>query len=95
MFVSVLTKADEPVLTLGPADFIVREDGRIREVLRARRATDPIDIALLIDTSQALGRQVADTRKAVEAFIDAMAGHAPDLARRRRRPADDPDAVHR
>ena len=76
MFVSVLSKADEPVLTLGPADFIVREDGRIREVLRARRATDPIDIALLIDTSQALGRQVADTRKAIETFIDAMAGHA-------------------
>ena len=76
MFVSVLSKADQPVLTLGAADFLVREDGRIREVLRARRATDPIDIAVLIDTSQALGRQVADTRKAVEAFIDAMAGHA-------------------
>jgi hypothetical protein len=76
MFVSVLSKADEPILTLGPADFIVREDGRVREVLRARRATDAIDIALLIDTSQALGRQVTDTRKAVEAFLAAMAGHA-------------------
>jgi hypothetical protein len=76
MFVSVLNKADEPVLALGPADFIVREDGRIREVLRARRATDSIDIALLIDTSQALGRQVADTRRAIEVFIEAMAGHA-------------------
>ena len=76
MFVSVLTKADEPVLTLGAGDFIVREDGRLREVLRVRHATDPIDIALLIDTSQALGRQVADTRKAVETFIEAMKGHA-------------------
>jgi len=76
MFVSVLSKADEPVLTLGPADFVVREDGRVREVLRARRATESIEIALLIDTSQALGRQVADTRKAVEQFLGAMAGHA-------------------
>jgi hypothetical protein len=76
LFVSVLNKADEPILTLGAPDFIVREDGRVREVLRARRATDPIDLVLLIDTSQALGRQVADTRKAVEQFLAAMAGHA-------------------
>jgi hypothetical protein len=76
LFVSVLNKADEPILTLGAADFVVREDGRAREVLRARRATDPIDLVLLIDTSQALNRQVADTRKAVEQFLAAMAGHA-------------------
>ena len=76
MFVSVLNKADEPILSLGPSDFVVREDGRVREVLRARRASDSIDIALLIDTSQALGRQVADTRKAVERFLELMAGHA-------------------
>jgi len=76
MFVSVLNKADQPVLTLGAADFIVREDGRVREVLRVRRATESIEIALLIDTSQALGRQVADTRRAVEQFLAAMAGHA-------------------
>lgn len=69
MFVSVLDRADAPVLTLGVPDFVVREDGRVREVLRARRATDVIDIALLVDTSQALGSQVTDVRKGVEAFI--------------------------
>ena len=79
VFVSVLSKADEPVMTLAPADFIIREDGRLREVLRARRATDPIDIALLVDTSQALGRQVADVRSALESFIAKMAGQA-DIA---------------
>jgi hypothetical protein len=72
MFVSVLNQADAPVLTLGVPDFIVREDGRVREVLRARRATDVIDIALLVDTSQALGNQVNDVRKAIEAFIARM-----------------------
>jgi hypothetical protein len=76
MFVSVLTQADVPVLTLGAADFVVREDGRTREVLRARQASDPIDIALLIDTSQALDRHLSDTRKAVEGFIDKMSGRA-------------------
>jgi len=72
MFVSVLDKADKPVLTLGIQDFVVREDGRAREVLRARRATDVIDIALLVDTSQALGSQVSDVRKGLEAFIARM-----------------------
>jgi hypothetical protein len=72
MFVSVLDQADKPVLTLGVPDFIIREDGRAREVLRARIATDPIDIALLVDTSQALGSQVNDVRKALEAFVARM-----------------------
>jgi len=72
MFVSVLDQADKPVLTLGIQDFVVREDGRAREVLRARRATDVIDIALLVDTSQALGSQVSDVRKGLEAFIARM-----------------------
>jgi len=72
MFVSVLDRADAPVLTLGVPDFIVREDGRIREVLRARRASDVIDIALLIDNSQALNSQLNDVRKGLEAFIARM-----------------------
>ena len=72
MFVTVLDRAEKPVLTLGGPDFVVREDGRVREVLRARRATDVIDIALLIDNSQALGSQVNDVRKGLEAFIAKM-----------------------
>ena len=72
MFVSVLDQADKPVLTLGVQDFVVREDGRAREVLRARRAADVIDIALLVDTSQALNSQLNDVRKALEAFIARM-----------------------
>jgi hypothetical protein len=72
MFVAVLDKADKPVLTLGVPDFVVREDGRVREVLRARRATDVIDIAVLVDTSQALGNQVNDVRQGLEAFVARM-----------------------
>ena len=72
MFVTVLDKDEKPVLTLGVPDFVVREDGRVREVLRARRAGDVIDVALLVDTSQALGNQVNDVRDALEAFIARM-----------------------
>jgi hypothetical protein len=60
MFVSVFDQADKPVLTLGVPDFVVREDGRVREVLRARKASDVIELALLVDTSQALDNQVND-----------------------------------
>jgi hypothetical protein len=55
---------------------VVREDGRVREVLRARRASDVIDIALLVDTSQALGNQVNDVRQGLEAFIARMKSQA-------------------
>lgn len=76
MFVSVLDQADKPVTTLGAPDFIVREDGRLREVLRARRTADSIDIALLVDNSQALGNQVNDVRKGLEAFVARMRSQA-------------------
>lgn len=72
MFVTVLDRADKPVLSLSVPDFVVREDGRVREVLRARRATDVVDIALLVDNSQALDSQVSDVRQALEAFIARM-----------------------
>jgi hypothetical protein len=72
MFVSVLDQNDAPVLGLGVPDFAIREDGRVREVLRARRAADVIDIALLVDNSQALGSQLNDVRQAIQAFIARM-----------------------
>src|SRR3954470_8392480 len=53
LFVSVLDQAGTPVTGLGPDAFVVREDGRPVEVLRVSRATEPIDLALLVDNSQA------------------------------------------
>lgn len=76
MFVSVLDRSDAPVLTLAPGDFMVREDGRVREVIRARRATDVIDVAVLVDTSQSLGTSVSDVRKGIEAFAARMGAQA-------------------
>lgn len=76
MFVSVLNKADEPVPNLDAKDFVVREDDRVREVLRVRRATEPIDLAILLDNSQALTSQVSDLRQGLDAFIGKMRGQA-------------------
>ena len=72
MFVSVVDRAGQPVQGLEPRDFVIREDGRLREVLRVRRATDLIDLALLVDTSAAVSQQVNDLRMALEAFIGRM-----------------------
>ena len=43
----------------------MREDGQRREVLRASRAVQPVDVALLVDNSQAITRYVNDIRQAV------------------------------
>ena len=48
--VTVVAEARGPVANLGPRDLVVREDGATRDVLDVRPATEPIFIALLIDT---------------------------------------------
>ncbi len=53
LYVSVLNEAGAPVPDLGPSDFIVREDNVAREVLKVAPATEPMQVALLIDNSQA------------------------------------------
>lgn len=72
LYVSVLNDAGAPVPDLGPSDFIVREDGLAREVLRVAPATDPMQIAVLVDNSQAARDDIADMRKALQAFVTAM-----------------------
>ena len=47
LFVSVLGQGGAPVPGLGPDAFVVREDGRAMEVLRASRAAQPMDLAVL------------------------------------------------
>jgi VWFA-related protein len=72
MFVSVLGQGGAPVPGLGPDAFVVREDGRAAEVLRVSRATEPIDLALLVDNSQAAAPYITDLRTAIQAFVERM-----------------------
>src|SRR5215203_2999423 len=72
LFVSVLDQAGAPVPGLGPDAFVVREDGRAMEVLRVSRATEPIDLALLVDNSQAAEPYIRDLRSALQSFVDRM-----------------------
>ena len=73
LFVSAVDQKGEPVEGLGPDAFIVREDGARREVLRVSRATEPIDIALLVDNSAAANDEITFFREALSAFAAKMA----------------------
>jgi hypothetical protein len=72
LYVSVVDKSGAPVDNLMPADFIVREDNVAREILRVAPATDPMQIAIMVDTSTAAGPYVPDMRRALPPFIERL-----------------------
>ena len=73
LFVSALDKDGKPIEGLGPDAFVVREDGNRREVLRVSRATEPIDVALLVDNSEAATDDIVFLRNALSAFVARLA----------------------
>jgi VWFA-related protein len=81
VYASVIDKDGRPVTGLAVPDFVVTEDGASREVLRAGRTVDPIDLAVIVDTSTAIQPYQNDFRKALTAFVTKMAGeHSASVA---------------
>lgn len=74
VYVSVQGRNDKPVTGLAPGDFVVREDGAPREVLKAERATAPVQIMLLVDDSAAADPAVSELRSGLNAFVAKMQG---------------------
>jgi hypothetical protein len=70
-------KTRKPVAGLGVKDFVVREDGVAREVLRVTPASSPMPIAVLVDNTQAVSPNIADIRKALSSFVKAVDGLGP------------------
>jgi VWA domain-containing protein len=72
MYVSVLNQAGQPVPDLGPTDFVIREDNTAREVLKVVPAEEPMQIAVLVDTSQAARDDISHIRTALPPFVAAL-----------------------
>ena len=72
IYVTMVDQSGAPVPDLGPADFIVREDNLAREVLRVAPATDPMQIAILVDNSRPPAPAVPHMRRALPAFLDVL-----------------------
>jgi hypothetical protein len=72
LYVSALNEAGAPVADLGPSDFIVREDNIAREVLKVEPAVAPMQIAVVVDTSQGARDDIAHMRTALPAFVTAL-----------------------
>jgi hypothetical protein len=72
LYVTALDKAGNPVPELQPSDVIVREDDVTREVLRVAPASEPMQVAILVDNSQAAERYIRDYREALPAFVSAL-----------------------
>src|SRR5262245_61109262 len=72
LYVSVVDREGAPVPDLGPSDFVVKEDNLTREVLRVTPAEEPMQIALLVDTSQAANEHISHIRTALGPFATEM-----------------------
>lgn len=72
VYASVLDRSDVPVTSLNAQDFVVKEDGVAREVVRVSSAEKPMHIAVLVDTSQAIRPYVNDLRQALRSFFREM-----------------------
>jgi len=72
MYVSAVDDKGEPVKGLGNADFVIREDGAQREVLRVTPAIEPMDIAILVDDSAASEGVIPRVREGLTAFVNVM-----------------------
>jgi VWFA-related protein len=72
LYVSVVDNSGQPVPNLGPSDFLVKEDNVPREVLTVQEAEEPMQIAVLVDTSQTARNDISFMRTALPPFVTTL-----------------------
>lgn len=72
VYASVIDREGDPVEGLNTSAFVVREDGVAREVLRVVPASEPMQIAVLVDNSSAATQMITMLRQGLTRFITAM-----------------------
>jgi VWFA-related protein len=72
VYTSVVDQTGAPVLGLIASDFVVRENGVAREILRVSPATDSLLVAVLIDNSQEIRNDLIDLRQGLRGFVNEM-----------------------
>jgi VWFA-related protein len=77
VYAAVIDRDGDAVMDLTAKDFIVREDGMAREVLRVAKDDDPLQIALMIDNSAEMRPRISQLRRAASAFIKATRDGVP------------------
>jgi VWFA-related protein len=73
VYISAVDKDGAVVTDLKPEEIVVREDGKPRDVLKVEPATDPLQVALLIDDS---GAGIQHIREGVARFIQVLRNRA-------------------
>jgi hypothetical protein len=79
--VTVLSETGAPLRELTAKDFIVKEDGKKREVIGARLAPEQLTVALMLDTAQPARGAALPTqelRTAATAFVQTIHGFEPN-----------------
>jgi hypothetical protein len=81
LFVSILDKDKHAITTTPqPQDLSVREDNVSREILRIVPASEPMQIAVLVDNSQAANRSIQRMRDGLGQFINLMANGKNEIS---------------
>jgi len=78
IFVAALDGAGLPVRDLTIGDFRVREDGVDREIVSVRPATQPLQVALLADTTQSADSLIRDVRTSLAGFVEQVHKTSPE-----------------
>lgn len=78
IFVTVLEESGKPVTDIKLGEILIREDGVDREVVTVERATQPLYVAMLVDTTPQAQPYVRDIRDGFVAFARQVRAANPE-----------------